>query len=176
MVYTRSQKEAQVEQIREIFESANSIFLVDLTGLDSNEVNKLRAGLREKGARMQVIKNRLAKRAAGEGPVAALEGWFSGPTAMVYHAEEPVSTAKSLVDFAKDHPPARNQGRPDRSQSDRRRRRRRRGFQVAGHRRDPVDVVVPDQRSGAEAGPFVLDPGHPARHRARQAQPAGWVV
>ncbi|HHN73702.1 MAG TPA: 50S ribosomal protein L10 [Acidobacteria bacterium] len=104
MVYTRSQKEAQVEQIRGIFESANSIFLVDLTGLDCNEINTLRAGLRDKGARMQVVKNRLAKRAAGEGPVAALEQWFSGPTAMVYHDQEPVTTAKSLVDFAKKHP------------------------------------------------------------------------
>lgn len=104
MVKTRAEKEVQVEQIQGVFEGANSLFLVDLTGLDCNQINVLRANLREKGARMRVIKNRLAKRAAEGRPAEALEKWFRGPTALVYHAEEPISAAKSLVDFAEDHP------------------------------------------------------------------------
>ncbi len=101
---TRAEKEALVEEIRQVFEGANSIFLVSLTGLTVNEVNELRANLRQKGARVRVVKNRLAKRAAADSVVSGLEKWFVGPTAVVYHPEEPVTMAKALVDFAKDHP------------------------------------------------------------------------
>jgi large subunit ribosomal protein L10 len=53
---------------------------------------------------MRVIKNRLARRAATDGPVAQLDKYFRGPTAVVYHATDPVATAKGLVEFQKDHP------------------------------------------------------------------------
>lgn len=104
MVRTRSQKDALVEEIRQVFEQANSLFLVSLSGLASNDVNALRAALRKKGAHVRVVKNRLARRAAVDGPVAKLDASFRGPTAVVYHPTDPVGMAKGLVDFAKDHP------------------------------------------------------------------------
>lgn len=104
MVRTRSQKEQLVEEIRQVFEQANSLFLVSLSGLPSNQVNALRASLRKQGAKIRVIKNRLAKRAAVDGPVSQLDQYFRGPTAVVYHPTDPVATAKGLVDFQKDHP------------------------------------------------------------------------
>lgn len=104
MVRTRSQKDQLVEEIRHVFEEANSLFLVSLSGLASNDVNALRAALRKKGARMRVIKNRLARRAAADSPVSQLDKSFVGPTAVVFHATDPVGMAKGLVDFAKDHP------------------------------------------------------------------------
>jgi large subunit ribosomal protein L10 len=104
MVRTRSQKEALIEEIRGVFEEANSIFLVSLAGLPSNQVNALRASLRKNGARMRVVKNRLARRASGEGPFAKLNDNFRGPTAIVSHPNDPVAMAKGLVDFQKDHP------------------------------------------------------------------------
>jgi large subunit ribosomal protein L10 len=104
MVMTRAQKDVQVGEIQEIFKEANSFFLVSLAGLSSNEINDLRASLRDKGARMRVVKNRLAKRATADTPMSELEEMFVGPTALVYHQEEPITTAKSLMAFAKDHP------------------------------------------------------------------------
>lgn len=104
MVRTKAQKDALVGQIRQVFDGANSLFLVSLAGLSSNEINALRAALRQKGARMMVVKNRLAKIAAADGPVSGLEAEFRGPTAVVHHPTEPVSAAKSLYAFAKDHP------------------------------------------------------------------------
>ena len=104
MVMTRVEKDQQIEEIQAIFEAANSCYLVDLAGLSSNEINDLRAALREKGARMRVVKNRLARRASAETPIADIAEMFQGPTAVVYHDDEPVATAKSLIDFAKDHP------------------------------------------------------------------------
>lgn len=104
MVRTRSQKEALIAEIRDVFTEANSLFLVSLSGLASNDVNALRAALRAKGAKMRVVKNRLARRAAGDGPVHKLDDAFRGPTAVVYHPSDPVAMAKGLVAFAKDHP------------------------------------------------------------------------
>ena len=104
MSMTREMKSNQVEQIRELFDAQNSYYLVDLTGLESNEINDLRAELRKSGASMRVVKNRLALRAIHEHDASGLSEWFSGPTAVVYHPDEPVSTAKQLIDFAKDHP------------------------------------------------------------------------
>ncbi|RMG45630.1 MAG: 50S ribosomal protein L10 [Acidobacteria bacterium] len=104
MPRTKQQKQQEIDAIREVFDGANSLYLVSLTGLTSNEINELRASLRQKGARIRVVKNRLAKRAAEGSAVKELERWFVGPTAVVYHPEEPISAAKGLVDFAKTHP------------------------------------------------------------------------
>ncbi|UCF66823.1 MAG: 50S ribosomal protein L10 [Acidobacteriota bacterium] len=104
MPRTRQQKEAEVQVIREMFERANSLYLVNLHGLSTNEINLLRAALREHGARVRVVKNRLAKRATEGIAAEKLVEQFVGPTAVVSHPDEPVSTAKQLVAFAKDHP------------------------------------------------------------------------
>lgn len=104
MPMTRTMKSDQVDQIEALFSEQNSYFLVDLTGLGSNEINDLRALLRKEGARMRVVKNRLALRAIREHAAEGLSQWFRGPTAVVYHPDEPVTTAKKLIDFAKDHP------------------------------------------------------------------------
>ncbi|RMF73457.1 MAG: 50S ribosomal protein L10 [Acidobacteria bacterium] len=104
MPRTRAEKEKLVEEIRTDLGRAETIFLVSLAGISSNDINDLRARLRKQGARMRVVKNRLARRAAGDGAWAVLEDLFRGPTAIVYHEQEPVETAKTLVAFAKDHP------------------------------------------------------------------------
>lgn len=104
MVRSSSQKDQLVGEIRGVLDQATHMFLVSLAGLYSNDVNQLRAALRRKGARMRVVKNRLARRAAEGAPAAQLDRWFRGPTAVVYHPSDPVAMAKQLVDFAKDHP------------------------------------------------------------------------
>lgn len=104
MPMTRDMKSEQVASIRDLFDAQNSYYLVDLTGLGSNEINDLRATLRKSGANMRVVKNRLALRAIEEHDASGLKEWFRGPTAVVYHPDEPVETAKQLIDFAKDHP------------------------------------------------------------------------
>lgn len=104
MTRTRSQKEQLIGELDQILADANSVYLVSLAGLASNDVNRLRANLRKSGARMRVVKNRLARRAAQGKPSGELDAHFRGPTAIVYHPSDPVATAKGLVTFAKDHP------------------------------------------------------------------------
>ena len=92
MPKTRAQKEAQISQIDAVLTGANSLYLVSLSGLSSNDVNKLRATLRKEGARIRVVKNRLARRAATGKPTEQLDSHFRGPTAIVYHPTDPVAT------------------------------------------------------------------------------------
>jgi large subunit ribosomal protein L10 len=97
MPKTRAQKEVQIAEIDSVLAGANSLYLVSLAGLSSNSVNKLRASLRKEGARIRVVKNRLARRAAIGKPTEQLDGHFRGPTAIVYHPSDPVATAKGVI-------------------------------------------------------------------------------
>jgi large subunit ribosomal protein L10 len=104
MAMSRAHKESHIEAVRSTFDESNTLYLVDLAGLSVNEVNKLRAAIREAGGNMRVIRNRLARRALEEEPRASLHPYLVGPTAVVHHPSEPVSAAKALATFAKDHP------------------------------------------------------------------------
>ena len=65
------------------------------------EMTELRAKLREKGATIRVVKNRLAKLAMAGKPFEAAGAMFTGPVAIAY-AEDMTSAPKVAVDFAKD--------------------------------------------------------------------------
>lgn len=104
MVRTRSEKEQLVEELRDVIGRAESVFVVSLAGIASNDVNRLRAELRKRGAKVRVVKNRLMKRAGAGGPSSAIDGLFRGPSAIVYHETEPVAMAKALTELAKELP------------------------------------------------------------------------
>ena len=57
----RSQKEIAVKEIEEIFDGAGSVVMAAYSGMTVAEMTELRAKLREKGATIRVVKNRLAK-------------------------------------------------------------------------------------------------------------------
>ncbi|MCG8590936.1 MAG: 50S ribosomal protein L10 [Proteobacteria bacterium] len=104
---TRAQKQEQVEELRDRFARATSVFVADYRGLSVPEVNALRKKLRSDGDQYeyQVRKNSLLKRAsteAGNG-LDALGPHFQGPTAVAFSYGDPVGLAKILVDYAKDH-------------------------------------------------------------------------
>lgn len=98
----RSQKEKQVEELREIFAGAQLLVLAQQSGLSVAEATDLRAKMREAGARFKVTKNRLARLAIEGTKFAELAEQFKGPTAIAY-SEDPVAAAKVAVNFAKDN-------------------------------------------------------------------------
>jgi large subunit ribosomal protein L10 len=104
MARSKAEKDVLVGEIEQVLGSANTVYLVSLAGLPSNDVNKLRASLRKEGARVRVVKNRLAKRATAGRATEQISEHFRGPTAIVYHPSDPVATAKGLIAFAKDNP------------------------------------------------------------------------
>ena len=76
---------------------------VDYMGLDVSKMTELRAKLREAGVQIEVVKNTLLNLASKDTDTALMADFFKGPTAIVTSANDPVSPAKILVDFAKDN-------------------------------------------------------------------------
>ncbi|WP_425408865.1 50S ribosomal protein L10 [Hyphococcus sp.] len=97
----RTQKSEVVEWIGGVFDS-NSVVVVANGGLSVAEMEGLRAELREAGASMKIVKNRLAKIAISGKPSEKLTDLFQGPTAIAF-SEDPVAAAKAVKKFAKEN-------------------------------------------------------------------------
>ena len=79
-----------------------SACVVDLTGMSVQQTEVLRTALREKSARVEVVKNSLARRAFAESPLSALGDSLSGPCALVTTSESIIDTARVLVKMAEE--------------------------------------------------------------------------
>jgi len=96
-------KKVVVEEIREKFSSAKSAILVDYRGLTVGEATELRSKFREAGVEYKVYKNNLMKLAIKESSFEGLTADLSGPSAIAFGYEDPVTPAKIIKEFAKDH-------------------------------------------------------------------------
>ena len=97
----RSQKEEQVKEIAEIFDNSGSVVMAEYSGMTVAEMTELRAKLREQGASIRVVKNRLAKIALKGKPFEAAGDMLTGPVAIAW-ADDMISAPKVTVEFAKD--------------------------------------------------------------------------
>lgn len=85
-------------ELKQRYDGVTDACVVDLTGLNVKETQRLRASLREKSSRMEVVKNRLARRAFVDGPLAPLGDVLVGPCALVTTSESIIDVAKLLVE------------------------------------------------------------------------------
>ena len=99
----RPEKVAVVNEVFEKLTKAQSVVLVDFRGLTVQEATELRKKLREAGVELRVTKNTLTRLAAEKADLKDLHAYLEGPTALAFGYEDPVSPAKILSDFAKDH-------------------------------------------------------------------------
>lgn len=99
----RPEKVAVVNEVYEKLTKAQSVVLVDFRGLTVQEATELRKKLREAGVELKVTKNTLTRLAAEKANLKDLHAYLEGPTALAFGYEDPVSPAKILSDFAKDH-------------------------------------------------------------------------
>lgn len=99
----RTEKEQIVQQLQEALPGAASIMITDLSGIDVETINGLRAEFRKAGVEYQVAKNTLIKIAVKDTPAEAMASLLVGPTALAWHAEEPAVPAKILKDFLKEN-------------------------------------------------------------------------
>jgi large subunit ribosomal protein L10 len=105
-VLTREQKEHQVAELTEKFGRATCVYLADYRGIDVKAANQLRGRIRGEGQgefEYRVAKNTVLRRASVDTTAAGIAECFSGPTAVAISFGDPVSLARILVDFAKDH-------------------------------------------------------------------------
>lgn len=69
-------------------------------GLNVAEMAALRLALKQVGAEYKVVKNTLVRLASKGTPVEAAEKSFVGPTGIAFGPEDPVATAKKVLEFA----------------------------------------------------------------------------
>jgi large subunit ribosomal protein L10 len=99
----RPEKVQAVAEIKERMEGAQAVFLAEYAGLSVTEQQDLRRSLREHGAEFKVVKMTLARRAADDLDIDTLDELLLGPTGLAFADGDPVSAAKALKDFAKEH-------------------------------------------------------------------------
>ncbi len=94
-------KKGVVAEIKERFEKAQSVVLVDYRGMTVAEVTELRRQFRAAGVDYVVLKNTLVKIAAEEMGIKGLDDVLSGPTALAFGMTDAVAPAKIINEFIK---------------------------------------------------------------------------
>ena len=95
----RAQKAEAIKWVGDVFDK-NNVVVLGNGGLTVKEMTELRGELRQAGAKLKVVKNRLAKIAISERPQKKIAPVFKGPTAIAY-AEDPVAAARVIEKYAK---------------------------------------------------------------------------
>ena len=105
----RPEKIAVVAEVQEKFSNAEAVILTEYRGLDVTDMAVLRAAMKQAGGEYKVYKNTLVRVAAKELNL-EIEELLVGPTAIAFTGTrpdgspgDPVSIAKALTNFAKDH-------------------------------------------------------------------------
>lgn len=94
-------KDMVTRDLQSRYAGASSACVIELTGLDVQQQQALRLGLRAKSGRLEVVKNSMARRAMKGSPLEPLGKALSGPCALVTSQESIVDIAKYLVTAAK---------------------------------------------------------------------------
>jgi large subunit ribosomal protein L10 len=99
----KEQKAALVEDMTASLSDAEAIFAVDYRGISVPQAAELRARLAEADASFRIVKNRLAKLAAESAGTEGLVELFEGPTALTFVKGDPVTAAKAIAGFGREH-------------------------------------------------------------------------
>ena len=103
MIATKAQKQEKVDTLVGRLQRSPAIYLTDFTGLDVARLTELRRKLRAAGVEYVVVKNTLARRALDAARVPGLGDHLTGPTGLVLAGADPVTAAKVLTEFRKEH-------------------------------------------------------------------------
>lgn len=95
--------QAMMEQINADLENMQAIWIVDYRGLNVQQVEELRRGIRGAGAVMKVYKNTLMRIALAKTDAESIDEALAGPSAFIFSNDDPAASAKVLRDFAKDN-------------------------------------------------------------------------
>jgi large subunit ribosomal protein L10 len=96
------EKRKFVESYHEKLKKATTAILTDFQGLTVAQISEFRNELRKiEGTDYSVVKNTLTKRAAKGTDAEKLEEYMHGPTGIVLGFGDPVSPAKTCIEFAK---------------------------------------------------------------------------
>lgn len=100
----KATKDAELEQLRDDLKASPTVFVCTFEGLKVDEDFQLRRRIRASGGKYKVVQNRLARLAAEGTPFEQPLVGLRGMTSLAFAPEDPVSLAKTLVTFGKEHP------------------------------------------------------------------------
>jgi large subunit ribosomal protein L10 len=102
-VPTKTQKEANVQELQSALNGSQIAIVADYRGLSVKELTDLRRRVQKTGGDVTIAKNTLIKVALkGQDQWKDLESLLKGPTALVTGGEDFKGAAKALNDFAKE--------------------------------------------------------------------------
>ena len=100
---TRETKAKDLAALTESLQSAKSAMVVSFSGLTVAKDQEFRNSLRAAGAKYQVVKNTLAKRAAEKAGKGEINPYFKGPSAIAYSFQDASAPARIIKEFFKDN-------------------------------------------------------------------------
>ena len=100
----RKEKERIVEELQGALEGTKVAILSDYRGLNVGEMTVLRNQLRQASVNYRVVKNALIKLALKNTDLEPLIDQISGPTAVAFSYEDPISPARILEQFGREQP------------------------------------------------------------------------
>ena len=97
----KPEKEKVVEEIAEQLKQAKGIYLTDFTGLDVEQITRLRSNFRKAGIEYRVVKNSLTCLSAQKAGLDNLVEYLTGPTALALDNTDSIAPARIIAEFAK---------------------------------------------------------------------------
>jgi len=98
----KEKKQNYIKEMKTEFDKSEAIIVTHYQGLTVNQLDDLRAKMREHGIIFKVTKNRITKLALEKTRCKDLSSLFSGPTAVAL-SEDAITSAKILTNFSKEN-------------------------------------------------------------------------
>ena len=100
---TKNDKEKIVDELKDKFSRAKSVFTTKQLGLTVAEITELRNSIRDLNAEFKIAKNTLFKKAAEGTDFAPATEELKGTTAFLFCYEDPIAPAGKVKEFSKDN-------------------------------------------------------------------------
>jgi large subunit ribosomal protein L10 len=96
-----NEKVLKFDSIKKLVTDAKAIYFADCSRIKATEITGLRHKLSGINVKVKVVKNRITKKALNESGIEGIEGFLTGPTALILSYDDPLTPAKMLKDFGK---------------------------------------------------------------------------
>jgi len=98
----KEKKQSYISEMTTQFDKSDAVIVTHYQGLTVNQLDELRAKMREHGIIFKITKNRITKLALEKTKCKDLSDLFSGPTAVAL-SKDAITSAKILTNFSKEH-------------------------------------------------------------------------
>ncbi len=99
----KAEKQFLLDEIKEKLDASKAFVLTNYKGFDANNNAEFRSSLIKTGGDFEVVKKRVFIKAASEAGIEINKDDLEGHLAVVFAAEDPITTTKALFKFSKDH-------------------------------------------------------------------------